>query len=69
MLWQFGYHGVQLYNANIIEQKLNYIHENPVKEGVGVLWVLGIVFRAEDYVYSSACNYCSETEVIKCRFA
>ncbi len=33
----------------INEQKLNDIHENPVKEG--------IVFNATAYVYSSACNY------------
>ena len=61
VLQQFGYPAVQLYNANIIEQKLNYIRENPVKEVVGVL---GIVFRAEDYVYSSACNYCSKTGLV-----
>ena len=31
--------------------KLNYIHNNPVKAG--------IVYRAEDYIYSSARNYIS----------
>jgi hypothetical protein len=30
----------------VIEEKLNYVHENPVAEGY--------VERAEDYVYSSA---------------
>jgi len=29
-----------------IEQKINYIHENPVR--------VGIVEKAEDYLYSSA---------------
>ena len=31
------------------EQRLNYIHENPVRAG--------FVYKAEDYVYSSACDY------------
>ena len=30
----------------------DYIHNNPVEEG--------IVFRAEDYLYSSAANYAGE---------
>jgi hypothetical protein len=33
-------------NADIFKQKLNYIHNNPVEEG--------LVYYAEDYVYSSA---------------
>ena len=32
-----------------IQQKINYIHENPVKSG--------IVEKPEDYLYSSARNY------------
>ena len=33
-------------------QKLNYIHQNPVEEG--------LVFRAEDYRFSSASTYAGE---------
>jgi len=33
----------------VISQKLNYLHQNPVEAG--------LVFRAEDYVYSSAIDY------------
>lgn len=33
----------------MIQQKIDYIHSNPVEEG--------IVFRAEDYRYSSASDY------------
>jgi len=35
-----------------IDQKLDYIHQNPVEEG--------LVFRAQDYVYSSAVDYAGE---------
>jgi len=37
-------------------QKINYIHNNPVKEGY--------VFRAEDYIYSSAVDYSDEKGLI-----
>ena len=37
-------------------QKLNYIHNNPVKAG--------IVDRAEDYRWSSARNYCGRQDVL-----
>jgi hypothetical protein len=33
----------------VIDQKLNYLHQNPVEEG--------LVFKAEDYRYSSAYDY------------
>ena len=36
----------------MIDEKINYVHQNPVEEG--------IVFRAEDYLYSSAANYAGE---------
>jgi|GEM_PF-3971969 len=38
-----------------IHRSLIYIHENPDEEG--------IEFKAEDYVYSNARNYCSEMGV------
>ncbi len=34
----------------MFEQRLSYLHNNPVEHG--------IVFRAEDYVFSSAIDYC-----------
>ena len=37
-------------------QKIDYIHNNPVKEG--------LVFRAEDYKYSSAVDYSGEEGMI-----
>ena len=32
--------------------KINYVHQNPVEEG--------LVFRAEDYLYSSPADYAGE---------
>ncbi|MBS2099482.1 REP-associated tyrosine transposase [Carboxylicivirga linearis] len=47
--WQNHNMPIELWSNKVIDQKLNYIHQNPVKAG--------IVFRAEDYVYSSAVDY------------
>jgi len=48
-VWQDGYHGKELISNKFIYQKLNYIHQNPVTDG--------IVEKASDYYYSSARNY------------
>jgi putative transposase len=50
--WQEGNHPVELISNEMIEQRLDYIHQNPVKAG--------FVHKAEDFVYSSAANYCGE---------
>ena len=50
--WQEGNHPVELISSEMIEQRLDYIHQNPVKAG--------FVHKAEDFVYSSAMNYCGE---------
>ena len=47
--WQKDNKPIELWSNGVIEQKLQYIHQNPVEEG--------IVFRAEDYMYSSAYDY------------
>jgi putative transposase len=47
--WQNEYHPMEVWSNRIFEQKLNYIHNNPVKEG--------IVERQQDYLYSSARDY------------
>jgi len=49
--WQQDNHPVELYSAAFIAQKLNYIHENPVRAG----WVE----KPEHYLYSSSRNYVS----------
>ena len=48
-VWKDGFHPIELTNNAMIEQRLDYIHNNPV--------VQEIVIRAEDYKYSSASNY------------
>jgi REP element-mobilizing transposase RayT len=47
--WQEGNNAQDLYLNDYFNQKLNYIHQNPVKAE--------IVNRAEDYRYSSAIDY------------
>jgi len=47
--WQNGYHPIELDTVFVIDQRLNYIHENPVRAG--------FVLSAEEYKYSSARNY------------
>jgi hypothetical protein len=32
--WQQNNHPIELSTNEMMEQKLNYIHENPVKEGI-----------------------------------
>jgi len=48
-LWQEGMHPIELYTNKFMEQKMEYIHENPV--------VAGIVYEPQQYVYSSAIDY------------
>lgn len=47
--WQQDNHSIQLSTAEMLRQRLNYIHQNPV--------VAGLVWKAEYYVYSSAIDY------------
>ncbi|MBD3723807.1 MAG: transposase [Flavobacteriaceae bacterium] len=48
-VWQNGYHAEQIYSNSFIKQKIEYIHNNPVKDK--------IVSNPEDYYFSSARNY------------
>ena len=48
-VWKDGYHAEVLFSKQFILQKLNYIHNNPVKDKV--------VAKPEDYIFSSARNY------------
>ena len=51
-LWRHDNKPIELWSNSVIAEKINYIHNNPVEEG--------LVFRAEDYVYSSARDYSGE---------
>ena len=55
-LWQQNNHPIELWDTYMIENKLHYLHKNPVASN--------IVFRAEDYVYSSALDYAGEKGLI-----
>jgi hypothetical protein len=48
-LWTHENHAVELSTNDMIDSRLEYIHEDPVRAG----WVE----NAEDYLYSSARNY------------
>ena len=48
-VWQEGFHPQQLYSEDVLRQKVDYLHHNPVRAG--------LVERPEDWFYSSARNY------------
>jgi REP element-mobilizing transposase RayT len=48
-LWTRENHAEIIYSNRFLNEKINYIHENPVRAG--------IVEKSEDYLYSSARNY------------
>ncbi len=47
--WQEGYYNEDIYSMEFLMQKIEYVHMNPMKQG--------IVVHVEDYLYSSALNY------------
>lgn len=48
-VWQEGFHPQMISSEEMLAQKIEYIHYNPVRNGV--------VDKAEDWLYSSARNY------------
>lgn len=56
-VWQDGNQPKELSSNEFIDQKLFYIHNNPVAEG--------IVAEPEHYLYSSASNYAEQGGLIK----
>ena len=56
-LWRNDNHPIELHSNEVIKQKLDYIHNNPVEAG--------IVEKQEDYLYSSARNYQELTSVLE----
>ena len=55
-VWQDGNHPIQLTKSKFTREKMDYIHNNPVAEG--------IVEEPEHYLYSSARNYYSNRKGI-----
>lgn len=56
-VWQDGYHPIVIYSQAVLEEKLDYIHNNPVRAN--------IVEQAEHYLYSSARNYADLDGLLK----
>ncbi len=55
--WQHHNKPIELWSSYIIDIKINYIHQNPVKAG--------LVLNADDWIYSSARNYNEDSGLIK----
>ncbi|MGL1887482.1 MAG: transposase [Reichenbachiella sp.] len=58
--WQQNNHPIELSSNRIMQQKLDYIHANPVEAG--------IVREPHDYIYSSASDYAGEKGFIPILF-
>lgn len=56
-VWQEGFHPQAITGEEMLRQKLDYIHYNPVR--------LGLVDRPEDWRYSSARNYFGQEGVLE----
>ena len=59
-VWQQESHPEELFTHEFMMQKLDYLHQNPVRAN--------IVFKAEDYKYSSAAAYGGEWSSIPIAF-
>lgn len=54
--WRHDNKPIELWSNKVIDEKIDYIHRNPVEEG--------LVFKPEDYLYSSALDYAGEKGVL-----
>jgi len=54
--WQQDCHAIELVSPKWVNQKLAYIHLNPVRNG--------LVNKAEDFIYSSACAYTGQESIL-----
>ena len=57
IFWQDKNHPIELVTTEMINQRINYILENPVRTG--------LVAGAEEYLYSSARNYAGLSSIIE----
>ncbi len=56
-VWQDGNHPVQLDTNKMLDERLNYLHQNPVEAGM--------VLNEEDYFYSSAKDYANQKGLLE----
>ena len=50
--WRHDNKPIELWSNKVIWEKISYVHNNPIEAG--------LVYRAQDYVYSSAADYTNE---------
>lgn len=50
--WRHDNKPIELWSNKVIWEKISYVHNNPVEAG--------LVYKAQDYVYSSASDYADE---------
>ncbi|NOQ76031.1 MAG: hypothetical protein GQ574_28755 [Crocinitomix sp.] len=50
--WRHDNHPIEIWSNKVISEKIRYIHNNPMEAG--------LVFRPEEYMYSSAIDYSGE---------
>jgi len=55
-IWQKGYYDFNIYNQQTLNEKLNYMHYNPVRKG--------LVENPEEYPYSSCRDCVGKGEVL-----
>jgi REP element-mobilizing transposase RayT len=55
--WRHDNKPIELWSNKVIQQKIDYVHNNPVVEG--------LVYKAEDYVYSSAIDYAGQKGLVE----
>lgn len=54
--WRHDNKPIELWSNKVIQQKIDYVHNNPVEAG--------LVYNAEDYIYSSAIDYAGQKGLI-----
>lgn len=59
-IWTSNNHPEEIGSEDFFFQKLNYIHQNPVRAG--------IVLNQDEYIYSSASNYAEKESVFEIDF-
>jgi len=56
-VWTHENHFVEIFSYDFMKQKVDYIHDNPVRAGY--------VYDAKEYIYSSAANYVEAEAIIE----
>ena len=56
-VWTHENHAIEVYSNTFLEEKVEYIHANPVRNG--------IVQSPEEYIYSSAKSYAGEDGILE----